>query len=46
MFSGLIQVLSVQESSLRVVQICVTFEIRAEMRARLRENVIELNNIT
>lgn len=46
MFSGLIQVLSVQESSLRVVQICVTFEIRAEMCARLRENVIELNNIT
>lgn len=42
MFSGLIQVLSVQESSLRVVQICVTFEIRAEMCARLRENVIEL----
>lgn len=46
MFSGLIQVLSVQESSLRVVQICVTFEIRAEMCTRLRENVIELNNIT
>lgn len=46
MFSGLIQVLSVQESSLRVVQICVTLEIRAEMCTRLRENVIELNNIT